>query len=155
MTPELITRIKQLKEDRIHGAHWLSVKALNILNLAIIESQADTVGDFLKELEIIAATIAAARPGMVSITNYVSYFVNEISKCNKKQNLIKDFKNNASATLQKLIEYSKAASGVAAKNAAALINCGDTVITCSYSSTVCDVLRIALEKSYEARCYHC
>jgi ribose 1,5-bisphosphate isomerase len=146
MNSKLTTRIKQLKADRIHGAHWLSVKALNILNLAIRESQADTVGGFLNELEIIAATIAATRPGMVSITNYISYFVNEISKCFKKQKTIKDFKNNASSKLHKLIEYSKTSSTVAAKNAAALINYGDTAITCSYSFTICNMLRIALKR---------
>jgi translation initiation factor 2B subunit (eIF-2B alpha/beta/delta family) len=140
---KLNARITQLKKDHIHGASWLSLKALNIMNLAIVESQMDTVARFLQELKMTSMEIATARPGMVSISNYVSRYINEITAFSLEDHQLNEFKYIAKLKLKQLIKYNKEAPIKAAKLAAQLIKEEDTIIICSYSSTICNLLKFA------------
>jgi translation initiation factor 2B subunit (eIF-2B alpha/beta/delta family) len=140
---KLNASITQLKTDHNHGATWLSLKALNIMNLAIQESQMDTVANFLQELKMISTEIAIARPGMVSISNYVSLYIDEITAFSVHDHQLNEFKELAKVKLKQLIKYNKEAPIKAAKLAAQLIKEEDTIITCSYSSTICNLLIIA------------
>ena len=144
---ELENQITQLKNDRIHGAHLLSLKALNILNLAIEESNADTAEGLLQDLTNASKAIATARPSMVSISNYVNYYLSEISRSSTDAKHLDTFKHDATIRLRRLIKYNKEAPLKAAKIATALIKDGATVIICSYSSTICTMLKIASRTS--------
>lgn len=146
MDKQIIQKIKDLKNDRIHGANWLSIQALNILNLAIKETQADTVGNFVNEIKTIATAIIKARPSMTSIANYISQFLNQIIIVSQGQKQLDYVKNAAQVKTNEIIKYAKEAALKAAEHGAKMITDQDTIITCSYSSTVCKTFKIAKEK---------
>jgi len=143
MNPKVAEKINELRNDRTHGASLLSRQAVSILNLAINESQADTAADLIDEIRVIAAELIKARPNMVSIANYIHTFLQKImlEAQNKKQlDILKSF---ALAKGDELIELSEEAVLRAIEYGSAIIGNQDKVITCSYSSTVCEAFELA------------
>ena len=144
MNPEITGQINELRNDRLHGAGWLSRQAISIINTAIKESKADTIEGFLKELQFIAGAVMQSRPSMVSISNYVSQLLKEIIRISEEQTQLDALVTYALAKGNELIEYSENAAVQAAERGAATIRDRDTVITCSYSSIVVKTLEIAV-----------
>ena len=151
MNTKIIEEINKLKNDDIHGASWLSLHAINILNLAVSESQSVTVADFVKEIEEVAEELAHARPNITPISNYANQFLHLITVRSQNENdpeamrrfielRGKELAKSATKALSKTVEY---ASGI--------IGDLDTIITCSYSSTVCQVLELAGQKETRFR----
>ncbi len=145
--PKILEKIRELEDDRLHGANWLSSQALNIMGLAIQESKAITVTGLLNELNKIAASITAARPSMTAISNYISQLLQQINLISQGQEQVNYVKNISLAKVRGFITLAGKATEKAAENAAMAIADQDTIITCSYSSTVCETFRIAMEKT--------
>lgn len=141
MNPEVERRVDQIKGDREHGAGWLSREAVATLKLAAGRSEATSRGDFLKDLEATAQRLIEARPSMIAVTNLVTRFIHRLSQ-NSEENLdlLKGF---AGAMGDQLIRDSEEATLKAARLASGMIDDGDTVMSCSYSSTICQALEIA------------
>lgn len=144
-------RINRLKGDRIHGAGWLSRQSVNTLKLAIAESQAQTVTDLVEEIKVIAAELMQARPAMTPIANYVSQFLHQIIQRSQQEKDLSSLKSFAVAEGNKIIKSSAKALIKAVEYGCGIINDLDTVITCSYSSTVCKVFELAKQKETEFR----
>ena len=151
MNQEITGKINELRNDRLHGAGWLSRYAINILSFAIKESQANTIPDFICEIRIVAEEIMKARPSMISIANYVSQFLRQIVLASENQKQLDSLKNSAQTKGDELIKLSEESALKAAEHGAVMINDRDTVITCSYSSTVCKAFEIAKSKGVEYR----
>ncbi len=143
---KITERISRLKGDRIHGAGWLSRQSINTLKLAITESQAQTVTDFVQEVEIIAAELMQARPAMIPIANYTGQFLREIIQRAQQEKDLSSLKSFAVAKGDELLKSSARALTKAVEYACGTINDLDTVMTCSYSSTVCKVFEQAKKK---------
>src|SRR4030042_1684196 len=95
MNPKIREKINELKNDRLHGANWLSIQAVHIVGLAIQENSATTVAQFMKEMETIATAIMKARPSMASIPNYISQLLYQINADSQGQKQINNIKNAA------------------------------------------------------------
>ena len=139
MNTKVIERISELKRDREHGAGWLSRQAISTLNLAVNESQACTVADFIEEIRTVATELVKARPSMTSITNYVNGFLYHIIQRSQSEKNLASLKSFAKIKGSELIKSSVIAVSKAVEYGCGIISDLDTVITCSYSSTVCRV----------------
>jgi translation initiation factor 2B subunit (eIF-2B alpha/beta/delta family) len=140
----LITdQINELKNDRLHGASWLSRKSINILQMAIQESNMATVSDFIADMKTTATEIAKARPSMISIDNYINQLLNYVIAAAQKTDQLELLRSIALIKGSELIKQSEESPLKAAEFGAKMISNGDVVITCSYSSTVCQTLKIA------------
>ncbi len=53
LNPEVAKQIKEIRQDIVHGASWLSRQAIGIMNLAVEKSAANDVADFLEELRVV------------------------------------------------------------------------------------------------------
>ena len=146
MNGEVAEKINELKNDELHGAGWLSREAINTLNLAVGESQAHTIADFIDETKAVAAELTKARPSMVSIANYIRLFLHQITLGAQNEKALDSLKSFALAKGNEFIKLSEEATSKAAGNAASIISNLDMVITCSYSSTVCRVFELAKQK---------
>ncbi len=146
MNPEVKTRIAEIRLDRSHGAGWLSRQAVAALKLAVQKSEAATSDALLAELREVAQELVATRPSMTSITNAVARFISELWSRAQALKELNAFKEFASSVADELVtELAQAAFTAAAKGAEAIAD-GDLVLTCSYSSTVCEAFRIAANK---------
>ena len=143
MDSVILEGIDRIIKDRSHGAAWLSRQAIGVMKLAAAKSEAESVAQFLEEQSDVAGRLVEARPSMASITNLVSQFVYEVSNKARDERDLDLLRNFASLKGDELIRDSVAAALEASENGAGVIEDGDTMITCSYSSTICHAFRIA------------
>jgi translation initiation factor eIF-2B subunit delta len=138
--------IAAIRDDRLHGAGWLSRQALAVMKLTAEKSNATTISDFLAELSSVAKELLAARPSMAAIANSVLSFLLEILERAKKESNLASLRDFACSKGDEFIAEAERAALKAAKNGAGIIEDGDRVMTCSYSSTVCHIFKIAKDK---------
>jgi translation initiation factor 2B subunit (eIF-2B alpha/beta/delta family) len=148
---KIIERINKIKEDRVHGAGWLSQQAISTLNLAISESQAHTIADFVEEINTVAAELIKARASMSSIANYTNRFLQEIIQRSQSEKNLASLKSFAKAKGKELIKSSVGAFSKAVEYGCGIITDLDTVITCSYSLTACKVFELSRKRGTKFR----
>jgi len=142
-------RISVLKKDREHGAGWLTSQAVEILEEASSGSPALTTEDFMSEIGHVVAGLMNARPGMVSIQNYVTEFQEEVDGAVAASKSPDNLKKKASAIARKLKAYNEESAIKTSRNAAKLIGQRNIIITCSYSSDVCTAMEMARQKGID------
>jgi len=151
MNSKVIKEITQLKNDDIHGASWLSLHALNTLILAVSESQAGTVADFVREIKEVALELTNARPSITPIVNYANRFLHQVITRSQNENNVKALKSFAESKGKELVKSATKAVSKAVEYACGIISDLDTILTCSYSSTVCQVLEVARQRETRFR----
>jgi translation initiation factor eIF-2B subunit delta len=151
MNSNVIKEITQLKNDDIHGASWLSLHAINTLILAVSESQTATVADFVQEIKEVAEELANARPNITPIANYANQFLHQIITRSQNEIALKSVKSFAETKGKEILKSATKAFSKAVEYACGIIGDLDTVITCSYSSTVCQVLEVASQREAKFR----
>lgn len=139
-------RINLLREDRTHGAGWLSTYALNTLNLAIESSKIANSTDFMNEMRGVFFKLAESRPNIVSIANITYQLISYLSKLAYKEKTVKELKRIALDEGNEILKRTDNSFIKTAQNVVAAINSGDIIITCSYSSLVCKSMKLAKEK---------
>ncbi len=136
--------IKEILDDRTHGASQLARQALETLKVAAEESRAEGVDQFWTEMEEISWRLMSIRPSMAPIYNAVKRLLAAISD-DKYQDL-DSLRQAAISEADKLIQSSVSAITQIAVHAADLIKSQDIILTHSYSSTVAMALRSAYKK---------
>ena len=144
MNPDVERKIDQIKQDREHGAGWLSREAMATMKLAAEKSEATHRPDFAKDLEAAAQQLMEARPSMVAIANLVARFMHCL--CQSSEENLHRLRGFARSMGDKLIRDSEEAALNAATLASGMIEDGDRVMTCSYSSTICQVFKMAKDQ---------
>jgi ribose 1,5-bisphosphate isomerase len=143
MNPEITGKIDAIRLDRVHGASWLSREALAVLKLAAERNQATSSDDFWAEIRDVAQKLMATRPAMAPITNAVSRFVSDFWAKSKEDKDLDSLRGFARSRCDELIAESEQAALKVAQIAAEMIADGERLMTCSYSSTICQALRVA------------
>ena len=151
MNSKVLEEITQLKNDDVHGASVLSLNAIHTLILAVSESQAGTITDFVQEIKEVAEELKSARPGITPITNYANHFLYQIITRSQNENNLEALKNFAEIKGKELVKSATKAVSKAVEYACGIIGDLDTIITCSYSSTVCRVLELARQRETRFR----
>jgi len=141
--------ITKLANDRVHGANWLSIQALNILNAAITAGQVQTASELLDKIRLIAKAIIKARPNMISIDNYITQYLEELSHALQSQQDLDTVKQIAINKADEQIMKMRKSALQAATNGADIIEDNDTVISCSYSNTLCKAIETAKQRAIE------
>lgn len=149
MDPAVVEGIDRIRKDRAHGAAWLSRQAMGVMKLAAEKSEAEGVAQFLAELSEVAGRLIESRPSMASITNLVSRFAYEVSNKSREERDLDLLRGFACFMGDELTRGAAAAAVKAAEAGAGVIEDGDSLITCSYSSTVCQAFRIAKDEAKE------
>jgi translation initiation factor 2B subunit (eIF-2B alpha/beta/delta family) len=149
MNPKVIERIDETRNDRLHGAGWLSRQAISTLNLAMSESEAHTIAEFIEEIKIVAAELAKARPSMISVANYVNQLLQQVILGAQTEKDLDSLRSLAQSKASELTKLSEEATSKATEYGYGIIGDQDTVITCSYSSTVCEAFQLARQKGKE------
>jgi translation initiation factor 2B subunit (eIF-2B alpha/beta/delta family) len=142
---KIAEKINRIAGDTTHGASWLTKQAIGILNLTARESRAQTIGEFVDEIRQVTLAVAKARPSMVSLANYANFFLAQILEAREQKDL-PALKSYALTKGLELAKNSKQAFSKTIEYASSIIKDTDTVATCSYSSTVCQVLEVAKRK---------
>jgi translation initiation factor 2B subunit (eIF-2B alpha/beta/delta family) len=151
MIPEIAQMIAEIENDKEHGASFISREALQTMKLVIKRSRGKTSEEFLGELTEAGIALIKARPSMASITNNISRFMYEVRNCGETEKRLDPLKNFASILSEEIIKDSEQASLNTAKNGAEYLENMDVVMTCSYSSAVCQTFKQAFLKGKHFR----
>ncbi|MFH1486744.1 MAG: hypothetical protein ABIH46_11795 [Chloroflexota bacterium] len=130
----------------MHGAGWLSRRAMSVIGLAAESIQAESVADFLQGLRAVAGELVSLRPSMMPISNSVRDLLHLIEEKAEEEQDVSRLRSYAQAASKRLTRTSLRATQKAASHAAALICDGDIVMTCSYSTAVVRSLELAKKK---------
>ena len=145
ISPEIISLIDEIRNDRTHGDSQLARQAVNVLKVAAERSQADTTEHFLLEQKEVGERLMSVRPAMAPVFNIVSRLLSIMA--GKAAEM--DLDSARRLTISKADEVtSNSLQAIAqiAEHGSELIADGDRIMTHSYSSTVVAALKRAFTK---------
>ena len=130
---QVTQRVEHLKNDNEHGAHELTIIALNEVRASIEKFQADDEAKLYQFFLAVLQAFAFARPSMSSIANSMATIKYEVDKETRsgqslQESIIASIKNQAPRFEMSVSEVVSHSANLIADNS--------TVMTCSYSSTV-------------------
>ena len=79
ISPEIISLIDGIMNDRTHGASQLARQAVKVLKIAAERSQVDSVEQFLQEQKEVGQRLMSAHPAMAPVFNIVSSLLSTIA----------------------------------------------------------------------------
>ena len=82
--PSIRVRIKQIRNDQVHGSRSLAIEAINILQFYNKISKAHTSQEYLTDLKQIGERLSNVRPNMVAISNVVNILLLHIKQISGK-----------------------------------------------------------------------
>ena len=145
ISPEIISLIDEIKNDKTHGASQLARQAANVLKVAAERSQASSVNEFLLEQKGIGERLLSAHPAMAPVFNIVSRLVEAVSEKATEMSL-DSIRQLTISEADELVNGSLQAVAQVAEYGGELITDGDRIMTHSYSSTVVAVLKEAFDR---------
>ena len=132
-------RIAAIREDVEHGATFLAMEAVRTLGDAALAWEGRSRRrDYLI---LIAGRLAGAKPVMGAVANATNRLLSELLGLGPAE-----ARHRAQALVEEMLSSMDSDAEDVARNAAALISSGGTVVTCSRSSTI---LRM-LQQSHDA-----
>lgn len=141
--------INLLKKDRTHGAGYLTRQAMELIRLAILESRSKTAVKLIENLDAVVDALAGSKPGMVSIFNYVTWFLDELKNISASAGTIAQLKERGLSLIDSMIKNIEKTSTNSARNASKIVCNRNIIMTCSYSSSVCETLELARKKGID------
>lgn len=135
---ELDGRVAEIAADRHHGAAELARHCLALLADGASGLPAADAEELRTGLRRIATTLIASRPSMTPIARLVSAWQERVA--GSRSLPLPELRRAASRAAHTLIEESRRATRAAAGQAAGLLSDCRTLVTHSYSSTVCEAI---------------
>ena len=80
ISPEILSLIDKIRDDRVHGASQLARQAAKVLRVTAEHSRAGSVEQFVLEQKEVGERLMSARPAMAPIFNIVSCLLKIIAE---------------------------------------------------------------------------
>ena len=142
ISPEIISLIDEIRNDKTHGASQLARQAASVLKVAAERSQTKSTDEFWQEQKEIGQRLMLARPAMAPVFNIVARLLDAISGKVVAMEL-DSVKHFAISKANEIVSDSLQAITQIAQYGSELIADGDKIMTHSYSSTVMAMLKAA------------
>ena len=146
MKADIRKRINSIKQDRQHGASWLTGCAIKVLLDCCDVNNSTATEKFAMEMADIVDALVAARPGMTSISNYALKFGEEFKSAATGSRSLINLQKKGYAIAIKLNQLNENAAQLLPGKATHLIKNRTIILTCSYSDSVCATLEQARNK---------
>lgn len=124
--------IDQIKNDKIHGADWLSNAALSVIATASLKEPAQTVDDLHEILWSYAIEISGCRPSMAPLVNKLGILFSKLDAIDD----IREYRTRTTEIVGTLLEESSIAKTKMIEHMKPIAHDVETVFTYSYSDTV-------------------
>ncbi len=144
ISPEIVSLIDEIRNDRTHGASELARQAVNVLKVTAEQSRANNAKEFLLEQKMVGEKLMSARPSMAPVLNIIMRLLDILSG-NAEMDL-DSIRRLTISEADELIESSIQAVAQIAGYVSKLIAGGDIIMTHSYSSTVVTALKEAFTR---------
>lgn len=136
-------RINAIRDDRTHGAGELAREAIMVMQNAAETCATANAADFLQEMEGLASQLSKVRPSMAAITNISRDFMDTLMVMTKEETRVAALKSLAVKAATAVLEKYSQLHFQTVAGGAGLIKSGNLVMTCSYSSTIVEVINLA------------
>jgi translation initiation factor 2B subunit (eIF-2B alpha/beta/delta family) len=137
-------KIREIEFDRSSGASQLARKALDVLKFFAQKSKNETCRGFVEDFSEIGRRLFEARPNMAPVQNLVAQIVYDVNTLEESD--LVSVRKFAASRIDEICKQSEDAVKESAGWAATLIGDSDCLATCSYSSTICDTLKVARQQ---------
>lgn len=138
---QLSEKIAEIRLDRSSGASQLARKALDVLKFLAQDSKKETYRSFVEDFSKVGKRLFEAKPNMAPVQNLVAQIVYEVANLVERDLIL--VRNLIISRIEDLSRELEFAVKKAAELGATIIADCDSLATCSYSSTVCETLKIA------------
>ncbi|MEM2864854.1 MAG: hypothetical protein QW638_08435 [Candidatus Bathyarchaeia archaeon] len=142
----------EIAGDHVHGARYLSMRSLEALRLVVEEAESESVEALMETLRRAGRRLMEARPGMACIANQAAKCIYELAFAASGMGL-EDLKGYALSRIDGMIKEVESTGMRAAHNGSRLIGDGVKVMSCSYSSTIRQVLSEAWRAERRFKAY--
>lgn len=150
MKPALRRKIEAIRNDRTHGANWLSGKTLEVLKHGIERIEAENKKEFLQKMTVLGERLAAAKPAMAPILNNTREIIHALSEESERRDL-DPLRRWGIRKILEFLKHSRLAFKNCIRQGGKLIEEDDQIMTGSYSATICQVLKISGKKQPTVR----
>jgi translation initiation factor eIF-2B subunit delta len=141
---ELDKKTGDIRSDRSSGASQLARKALGVLKFFVQTNENQTTTDFKNDFTELGRKLFESRPSMATVQNLVAQIVYEVDTMEEHD--LAAVRKFAETRIDELHRQSENAVKKSAEHAATIIADSDVLATCSYSSTVCEALKVARQQ---------
>ena len=142
ISPEIISLIDEIRNDKTHGASQLARQAVSVLRAAAERGQARSIDEFYQEQKEVGQRLMSARPAMAPVFNIVARLLDAISGKVVEMDL-DSVRDLVISKADEIVSDSLQAVAQIAHYGSELITDGDKIMTHSYSSTVVAMLKAA------------
>ncbi len=133
---QVTRRVEYIKDDKEHGAHELTVLALNEIRTSVEEYQADDEAELNRFFLAVLQAFAFTRPSMSSIANSMATLKHDVdTRTYSGQGL----QESIITAIEKQVTHFENSVANVVSHSANLIADEYMVMTCSYSSTVFNI----------------
>lgn len=143
MIEVLNPKIDLIRYDRTRGASELALLALGMLAEHAITAIVPTAGDLLVESKYLATALAGARISMAPVAVCVQRYLQQIGALDIQSLDVEQMREQLDSIALQCINDLKMNRKRSIEQAAALIQNGQCIACCSYSSTVIEALVVA------------
>jgi translation initiation factor 2B subunit (eIF-2B alpha/beta/delta family) len=141
---QLSDKIRQIEFDRSSGASQLARKALGVLRVFAQTSRNKTCRGFVEDFNKLGRRLFEVRPNMAPVQNLVAQIVYEVDTLEECDLVV--VRKFAVSRIEQLRKESEFAVKKSAELGATIIADSDSLVTCSYSSTVGETLKVAKQQ---------
>lgn len=142
---EFQINLELIKNDGKNGASSLAAAGLKMLKKFIVNETSHSRDEFWEQMIAASNELSRCRPGMASLQNMAADFKRMVDRMAGEARDLMSLKVLVLRGTDKLLADMASARQRAIENTVRLISQGDTVMTCSYSSTVANVFARAAE----------
>lgn len=129
--------VASIMDNRVHGADWISTRALRAMREISDSALARTVDELLRVLRNAAIRIAASRPAMAPVTNNLAHLMHKIPRGTDD---LESLRRGVAIKVLELVGAQRRRKADTVKNAVEILEEHEVVITLSDSSTVREAL---------------
>ena len=152
--PEKVTETAQdIKTMKIRGAGKIARAAVNALKMTAEASKAETISNFMAELNFAAKILLQTRPTAVSLPNGIRYIMGRLARAKKEVSSVNDLKAYVLWVADQFMENSRKAVQKIGEIGAKRIKDGDVILTHCHSSAVVAVIKKAWKQGKKVQVY--
>jgi len=152
--PEKVTEIAQdIKTMKIRGAGKIARAAVGALKINAEVSKAETINDFIDEMDFAAKSLLQTRPTAVSLPNGIRFVIGKLIQAKSVVSSVNDLRKHAIIAADEFIENSRMAVQRIGEFGAKRIKDGDSILTHCHSSAVVEIIKKAWEQGKRIRVY--
>jgi translation initiation factor 2B subunit (eIF-2B alpha/beta/delta family)/ADP-ribose pyrophosphatase YjhB (NUDIX family) len=149
----IIRKVKELAEDRIHGATFLGRQAVVLLSEAAQASDAGDGDALFHDLLLVASQLRRAQPAMANVWNLTGKLLHRVDQQRMSGMPIEELKSLVQRLSAQVLEEVREDSENVARNTAQVLPQDGFVLTHSYSNTVLRSLELGFKGGRRFKVY--